>query len=349
MKGWSSLIRSHRLNFILFVTFLAVCGCASREKRVDFSDHSLLSPRIQEKVRGVVASVVGVSAVFDYRLEFFQYEQVAGRFVPDAGSPTGYQLAKVAKPILASKKIQKVNGGGLIIYHDERHTVILTCEHILNSPDTLRTYYRDAAGNETKVLASRGIKTRTTYHAINQINQMQPIEVLRVDPRMDLGLVLVATTPSLGVPFPHRIAYKTELKWGDLAFVFGYPREIKQLTAGLISPAPYPGSFSVDVVGRFGFSGGPVFVVRPPGELELAGIIRGVPINKLQYVSPPPEIPPGQPLTAEDLTLLTAQEYDQIEYGMVYAVGAERIEKFLRESAPILEKRGIFLPRQLLP
>ncbi len=89
--------------------------------------------------------------------------------------------------------------------------------------------------------------------------------------------------------------------------------------------------------------------MRPPGELELAGIIRGVPINKLQYVSPPPEIPPGQPLTAEDLTLLTAQEYDQIEYGMVYAVGAERIEKFLRESAPILEKRGIFLPRQLLP
>jgi hypothetical protein len=350
-KRTGRIIRKLLWKFVLSVLagMPAFLGCAGQDRRVDLADYSLMSPRIQEKVRSVVPSVVGVSGVFDYRLEFYQHEQVAGRFVPDAGSPTGYRLAQVVKPILASKKIQKVNGGGLILYLDERNAVILTCEHILTSPDTLRTYYRDTAGNETKVLASRGIKTRTTHQVINQINQMLAVEVLRTDPRVDLGLVLVATTPTLGVPFAHRIAYQTEVKWGDLAFVFGYPREIKQLTAGLISPAPYPGTFSLDVVGRFGFSGGPVFVVRPGGALELAGIIRGVPINKFQYVSPPPEIPPGQPLTAEDLTLLTAQEYDQIEYGMVYAVSAERIGRFLKESAPMLEKRGIFLPRQLVP
>jgi S1-C subfamily serine protease len=329
--------------------FSALSGCASRNKHVETADYSLISPRIQEKVRGIVASVVGVTAVADYQFEFFQHEQVGGRFVPDAGSPTGYRLAKIANPILVSKKLQKVNGGGIILYRDARNSVILTCEHILTSPDTLRTYYRDAGGNETKVLASRGIKKRTTHHVINQINQMQPVEVLHTDKRTDLGLVLVATSPTLGLPFPHRIAYQNEVKWGDLAFVFGYPREIKQLTTGIISPAPYPGTFSLDVVGRFGFSGGPVFVVRSGGELELAGIIRGVPVNKLQYVAPPPEVPPGQPLTTDDLALLTAQEYDQIEYGMVYAVNAERIGKFLKESSPILEKRGIFLARQLVP
>jgi hypothetical protein len=329
--------------------FSALTGCASRDKHVASADYSLISPRIQEKVRGAVASVVGVTAVTDYRLEFFQHAQVEGGFVPDAASPTGYRLAKVANPILVSKKIQKVNGGGIILYRDERNTVILTCEHILTSPDTLRTYYRDASGNETKVLASRGIKKRTTHQVINQINQMQSVEVLYTDARADLGLVLVATSPSLGVPFPHRIAYQNEVKWGDLAFVFGYPREIKQLTIGMISPAPYPGTFSLDVVGRFGFSGGPVFVVRPGDELELAGIIRGVPVNKLQYVAPPPEVPPGQPLNADDLTMLTAQEYDQIEYGMVYAVGADRIGKFLKDSAPVLEKKGIYLSALLLP
>ncbi len=351
LKCRRKIIRRRLQEFILpaLVGFSALWGCASRDKHVESADYSLISPRTQEKVRDVVATVVGVTAVADYRLEFFQHEQVGGRFVPEAGSPTGYRLAKVAKPILISQKIQKVNGGGIIIYRDERNTVILTCEHILISPDTLRTYYRDAGGNETKVLASRGIKKRTTHHVINQINQMQPVEVLHTDARVDLGLVLVATSPTLGAPFLHRIAYQNEVKWGDLAFVFGYPREIKQLTIGMISPAPYPGTFSLDVVGRFGFSGGPVFVVRPGGELELAGIIRGVPVNKLQYVAPPPEVPPGQPLTAEDLNLLTAQEYDQIEYGMVYAVSAERIGKFLKESLPILEKKGIFLPSQLLP
>lgn len=351
LKCWRQIIRRRLQKFILpaLVGFSALSGCASRDKHFESADYSLISPRIQEKVRGIVACVVGVTAVADYRLEFFQHEQVDGRFVPDADSPTGYRLARIANPILISKKIQKVNGGGIILYRDERNTVILTCEHILTSPDTLRTYYRDASGNETKVLASRGVKKRTTHQVINQINQMLSVEVLHTDTRVDLGLVLVATSPTLGIPFPHRIAYRNEVKWGDLAFVFGYPREIKQLTIGMISPAPYPGTFSMDIVGRFGFSGGPVFVVRSGGELELAGIIRGVPVNKLQYVAPPPEIPPGQPLTADDLNLLTAQEYDQIEYGMVYAIGAERIEKFLKESAPILEKRGIFLPRHLVP
>jgi hypothetical protein len=359
MKFWNNailecgrqIIRHRVQEFILpaLVGFSALSGCASRDKHVEPADYSLISPRTQEKVRDVVATVVGVTAVADYRFEFFQHEQVEGRFVPEAGSPTGYRLAKIANPILISKKLQKVNGGGIILYRDDRNTVILTCEHILTSPDTLRTYYRDASGNETKVLASRGIKKRTMHQVINQINQMQSVEVLHADARVDLGLVLVATSPTLGAPFRYRIAYQNEVKWGDLAFVFGYPREIKQLTIGMISPAPYPGTFSLDVVGRFGFSGGPVFVVRPGGELELAGIIRGVPVNKLQYVAPPPEVPPGQPLTADDLTLLTAQEYDQIEYGMVYAVGAERIGKFLKESAPILEKKGIFLPRQLVP
>ncbi len=339
----------HGRPLIKFAVLVMLGGCAGHAKRVDLSDYSLLSPRIQEKVRDVVPSVVGVAAVFDYQLEFFQHEQVGGHFVPDAGSPTGYRLAKIANPILSSKKIQKVNGGGVILYRDERNTIILTCEHILSLPDTLRTFYRDVAGNETKILASRGIKKRATFHVIDQINQMEPAEVLYTDARTDLGLVLVATSPALGMPFPLTIAYQNEVKWGDLAFVFGYPREIKQLTVGLISPSPYPGSFALDVIGRFGFSGGPVFVVRPGGELELAGIIRGVPVNKLQYIAPPLEVPPGQFLTKDDLSSLTAQEYDLIEYGMVYAVGAEKIGKFLKDGLPSLEKRGIYLSSHLLP
>jgi hypothetical protein len=173
--------------------------------------------------------------------------------------------------------------------------------------------------------------------------------VLRIDTRSDLGLVTVASAPALGLPFSYTIAYETEVKWGDLAFVFGYPREIKQLTVGLISPAPYPGAFALNVVGRYGFSGGPVFVIRPGGELELAGIIRGVPVTKLRYLAPPPEVLPSQRLSAEDFKKITAEEYDLIEYGMVYAVGAEKIGRFLKESARDLERRGIFLPDQFLP
>jgi hypothetical protein len=357
MNGWRFAIINlklpprRRLAFkLIAIFFLALaCGRASRDARVDLTGHGLISPASQENVRAIVNSVVGISAVVDYRLEFFHHEMRNGQFVPEPNSPTGYRLAAGPNAIKTAKKIQKTSGGGLIISQDSRQTLILTCEHVINSPDTVRTFFRDAEGRETKVLASRAVKRRETYQVINQVNQLEPAEVLYVDPRVDLGLLLVQTSTNVGVPFSFALAYQTELKWGDLAFVFGYPREIKQLSLGLVSPSPYPGTFSMDVVARYGFSGGPVLLVRPGGELELAGIIRGVPVSKLRYLAPPPELAPGQNLETDDLKLSMVDEYDLIEYGTVYAVGAERIGRFLKESQSQLQKKGIYLSKRFFP
>ncbi len=335
---------------LVAIIFLALaCGRASHEARVDLSGHSLISPASQESVRAIVSSVVGISAVVDYRLEFFHHEMRDGQFVREPNSPTGYRLMAGPNAIKTAKKIQKTSGGGVIISQDSRQTLILTCEHVINSPDTVRTFFRDAEGRDTKVLSSRAVKRRETYQVINQINQLEPAEVLYVDPRADLGLLLVPTSTNVGVPFSFAVAYQTELQWGDLAFVFGYPREIKQLSLGFVSPSPYPGTFSMDVVARYGFSGGPVLLVRPGGELELAGIIRGVPVSKLRYIAPPTELAPGQNLEAADLKLSMVDEFDLIEYGTVYAVGAEKIGKFLKGSQSQLQKKGIYLSRQFLP
>ncbi|MDZ7360780.1 MAG: serine protease [candidate division KSB1 bacterium] len=357
MNGWRFAIfnltmpprRRLAFNLITISFFALACGRASHEARVDLSGHGLISPASQESVRAIVNSVVGISAVVDYRLEFFHHEMRHGQFVPEPGSPTGYRLIAGPNAIKTAKKIQKTSGGGVIISQDTRQTLILTCEHVINSPDTVRTFFRDAEGRETKVLASRAVKRRETCQVINQVNQLEPAEVLYVDPRADLGLLLAQSSPTVGVPFSRAVAYQTELKWGDLAFVFGYPREIKQLSLGFISPSPYPGTFSMDVVARYGFSGGPVLLVRPGGELELAGIIRGVPVSKLRYIAPPPELAPGQNLEVDDLKISMVDEFDLIEYGTVYAVGAERIGKFLKESQAQLQKKGIDLPKRFFP
>lgn len=340
-----------RLQWFLVLVMLAVSACqrTTRENPVEFTGHSLVSPRSQENVRALIPSVVGIAAVFDYRLEFFEHELVNGQFVPEATSPTGYRLLKTTGAVTSAKKIQKVNGGGLIIYRDGRQTVILTCEHVLSSPDTVRTFYRDASGNETKIMLSRAIKKRATHHVIDQANHLEPAEILHTDSRTDLGLVTVTTRMAVGEPFTSAVAYKNEVRWGDFAFVFGYPREIKQLTMGIVSPAPYPGSFSLDVVGRYGFSGGPVFVIRPGGDLELAGIIRGVPVSKLRYLTPPPDMQPGQNLRSEEFNQIVADEYDLIEYGTVYAIGTERIGRFLQDCKALLQAKGIVLSDKLLP
>lgn len=338
--------------YILSVVYTLACHRAGQNANhapPDFSNYSLISPRTQDNIRALTSSVVGISVVVDYRLEFFQYEMAGGKFIPDAASVTGFRLARQGNAIKAAKKTQKISGGGLILYQNPSITLILTCEHVINSPDTVRTFFRDPEGRDTKILSSRAIKRLATYHAINQINQLLPAEILSFDSRFDLGLVLVKTATGLGAPYASGVAYDSETRWGDLAFAFGYPREIKQLTMGVISPSPYPGTFSMDVVARYGFSGGPVFIVRPGGDLQLAGIVRGVPVYKLRYLAPPADLPAGQNVTVEDLPLSTVEEYDLIEYGTVYVVGAERIGRFLKDSLPLLQQKGIFLPASLLP
>jgi hypothetical protein len=338
------------LGAVIFLSvFIMACGRISHQPQGDLPDYSLINPTSQKNIRTVVHSVVGISAVVDYRLEFFQYELAGGKFIPEPGAPTGYRLARGTNAVKTARKTQKISGGGLILYQNPSETLILTCEHVINSPDTVRTFLRDPEGRDTKIPSSRAIKRLATYHVINQINQLLPAEILSFDTRVDLGLVLVKTAPLVGEPYSFSIAYENEVQWSDLAFVFGYPREIKQLTMGLISPSPYPGTFAMDVVARYGFSGGPVFAIRPGGDLQLAGIVRGVPVTKLRYITPPPELPAGQNLATEDLPLSTADEYDLIEYGTVYVVGTERIGKFLKDSQSRLQQKGMYLPASLLP
>ena len=335
---------------VIFPTvFIIACSRVNHKPQTSLPDYSLITPTSQKNIRAAVHSVVGISALVDYRLEFFQYEMAGGKFIPESGSPTGYRLARGTNAVKTAKKTQKISGGGLILYQNPSETLILTCEHVINSPDTVRTFFRDPEGRDTKIPSSRAVKRLATYHVINQINQLLPAEILSFDPRADLGLVLVKTAPLVGEAYAFSIAYENEVQWGDLAFAFGYPREIKQLTLGLISPSPYPGTFAMDVVARYGFSGGPVFVIRPGGDLQLAGIVRGVPVTKLRYITPPPDLPPGQNLEAGDLPLSTADEFDLIEYGTVYVVGTEKIGKFLKDSQPRLQQKGIYLPASLLP
>jgi len=164
----------------------------------------------------------------------------------------------------------------------------------------------------------------------------------------DLALLFVPAEPSLGSEYPYGVAYQEPVALGDFTYVFGFPKEIKQLTSGLVSPLPYEGFFMVDAVARHGFSGGPVFVVRPEQEIMLAGIIRGVTSDKLHYVQPPDNSVEGQNLDVTEITKSSAQTLDLINYGAAYAVDSRRIGRFLRECSHALATKRIFLDSRFL-
>lgn len=324
------------------------CGCTGTTDDALRQDGGILTAEALARIQQVAPSVIGVSTVHDYRIETFHYALAGGQVMKDPHSVTGYRLMEGDSSITVEETIREGYGGGVILHRDERQSLILTCEHVLTTPDTILEYYRDAEGRPTDVIFSRAVCLRTTVHVIDDGYQFRSAEILATDARSDLGLVLAGPSLTVGLPFPFAIGVDTDLQWGDVVVAFGYPRKMKQITLGVVSSSPYPGTFGIDLTARFGFSGGPVILVRPEGALELAGILRSVPVKKLRYLAPPPNALPGQMLSPPQMSDIAVEEIDLVDYGTAYAVGAERIGQFLGEKNAILGMKGISLRPALL-
>jgi hypothetical protein len=117
----------------------------------------------------------------------------------------------------------------------------------------------------------------------------------------------------------------------------------------MVSPSRYPGNFVIDAVTRFGYSGGPVFVVDADGDLALAGIVRAMAAEEIEFLAPPPDVPPGKQLLPEELARVRARRRHLIEYGTTFGIEADRIGQFLLQCRGMLEGRGIVLPSHLFP
>ena len=271
-------ICARRLRALCSMLTMALCACGGARQTVPQAD-LLASQQVKKWLQEALPAVVGVSAVYNYQLTTFHHQPADGKLQPDASSPTGFRLFPAPRGVVTAREldIQRVNGGGLIIYRDLQYAVVLTSAHVFNKPDTIYHYDRTDSSVARRLLLGRAVLKSRNFYVISQNNQYMIAEVLHRDQRTDLALLQVAVSTGLGTSFPFALAAPDEIEWGDFVYVVGYPREVKQLSTGVVSRVPFPGAFILDTVARFGFSGGPVFIVRPEGGLELAGVVRGVP------------------------------------------------------------------------
>jgi S1-C subfamily serine protease len=324
-------------------------GCTSVRTQSDIIRSGVFSPLTQEQVRRTASSVVYVGAIYNYSVAVFNYDLNGKRFVRDAKSQTEHRLAHDGRAITSADTSIAVHGAGIILYHDERRAVVLTSHHLLSSADTVDMFYHDSSGNVTSILFSRAIKTKSIFYAKDQRGNMRVAEVACTDGRSDLGLIFLEISQPLGTEFPFAVAYENELDWGDAVYVFGFPRQTKQVTFGMVSPTHISGNFVIDAVTGFGYSGGPILAVQPDGSLKLGGIMRAMTVDEINYVVPPPYLLPGNLLSGEDVAHLRTDRVRMIQSGTTFGIDSGRIGLFLTGCREVLSRRGIALARRLLP
>ena len=318
-------------------------GCASGSQGLQDRLNQFYAPEVQRNLKEVVPSIVGIGTSFRYRVEFYRYELRDGFPIRDTTSPTGYRLLRGEAGSAVVSRVVDARGCGVLLQRNERKCLVMTGYHILTMPDTMFEYYRDISGRPTDRIASRAIKINAVCSVLDQTNTQHAARILVEDPKSDLALVEVEASLALISEFPCDLTFEKDLTWGDPVYVFGFPQALRQIMTAVVSPAPYPGFFTIDASARHGYSGGPVLLVRGDGSLALAGIVRSVPGNKLRYLVPPADLPMGASMTAEDLANTIVAEEDLLEAGMTYVVGISRIKKFLLNNTNKLRYEG-FLP-----
>ncbi|KAA3612228.1 MAG: serine protease [Calditrichaeota bacterium] len=339
----------HKL--ILFVSGLFICSCSgfnsNNQLNTDTSasrGHLIYSNDLSNAITAFIPSVVEVFCLMEYDVEHYFYNLSSGKHIADESSPTHYQL-KSENGIFYDKKNFRAYGGGMIIGATDTEYLILTSRHIVNHADTLINYIKEE-GKNTDVPRMRAFLKRIRFAARGQrLSVVKTARVLAGDARADLALISVNRRGNIGKVFKGGVIQNMENVWGSLAVIAGYPSEILQVAMGLTSAAPYPGNFSLDINGTFGYSGGPVFLFDATGGLSFAGIGRSIPGKRVFHVAPDSTLQFATKLLPADIGRLQVEEVPVFGAARMYAVDMRFITRFLTEAMPDLRKKGFVLSK----
>ena len=343
--------RTRRLPVVrwLGIGLFSLSACAPTKTPLPTRlEQSLLAGELRQEIRNIAGSVVGINTYVRYKVHQYHYLQKNGKLQRDPNSPVGYRLDVTQGDggVFTTKDEKNLSGGGLIIHFDPSRDryVVLTSSHLVSPRDTTDVYYLDERGRPTDVVFTRYVISRKEVTLRAPGNWQAKADLLFGDSANDLAILVAESENKMGDVFPNPVGYGLDLSWGDWVFLFGYPKGIKQLSGGWVSPAPYHNALTVDAVVRFGFSGGPVFAVLPGrSQLAFVGLIKSVPSTTLEYVAPDGTLPSGYPLTAEDIEQLYVKTQVLVEYGTAYFVRPKIIRAFFNRARAALEYAGIQL------
>ncbi len=330
-------------QLIIFLLIPLVLSCAFLNKNEktalldDATDIPIYTHELAESVNSLVPSVINVVTYLEYDIEHFMHvRRPDGSFIRDDESVTGYKLKKDG--IVKDKSEIKSFGGGLIIGESNTEMLILTSRHIVVHHEQV-THYFFHNGQRTDVPRSRATLKHTESAVRPRFSTTnRPVRILADDPRADLALVVTRHDRRLGVMYEGRVASDIYPIWGKLGVIVGYPDEVLQVAMGITGGAPYPGNFSIDITGTFGFSGGPVFLLDRRGGLAFAGIGKSVPGRTIFYVSPDSSLQYITKLYPEDITNLEIRRLPVLSQNRMYSVDINYVINFLRENYPVIDR-----------
>ena len=156
-----------------------------------------------------------------------------------------------------------VAGTGLILSQHGDNMLILSCHHVFDFDDTLKTYYLDKKKKVTNYLQSISIKYGQTIYVTHKNGTVSRGKILVQDEEDDIALIETQAIENVLSEFPFQgiLNSRSKIELGQEVYVLGFPKGHFLITKGLASPSKYKGKFIVDIPFNRGFSGGVAIVI----------------------------------------------------------------------------------------
>jgi hypothetical protein len=342
-------------RYLLYLTLLVAGICSSCIKnKIAATDKSIAAGRYgsefpsanaSDEIEKITHSVKKVYSVSSYTTYQFKRE----------AKITGYHLhagtyKKDAWGVISTN--ETVFGTAIIIGFRNSQVALLTCSHVVRSPDTLVSYFEPTAEDPLRYIQSFSLKEKQE-NWVKELSSCGSFTVLASDISEDIALLgkKCESLTDTVEPFPYLSGHATELGWGSFVYIFGYPMGSQVITKGIVSLAPKRpmGEFSIDALLNKGYSGGIILALRNGvPNFEMVGMVKTVHSSREEFLKPASDqqrTPDWLPYTGE----VFVGKNDNIQYGLNAVVPIESILGFYMKNRNELMLMGYNLDHFFLP
>lgn len=240
-----------------------------------------------------------------------------------------------------------VAGSSLIISRNARKDLLLTCYHLFDFQDTLKTYYSDIRGIPTNQILSLSIKKGQNIFIAHKNGKRNVSEIIAFDKKKDLALLETETIENLLIeePFNGIFGKKGETKFGKEVYLIGFPKGFLCVTRGLISISPYKNKFMLDAPFNRGFSGGAVIAIdERRGACTYIGMANSIAYDSQLILTPEEKAVnlkyfENMPYKGD----VFIKELKLVNVGLTFAIKSDLITSFLNEENENLRQKGFYL------
>lgn len=247
---------------------------------------------------------------------------------------------------------QSTAGTSIILQYNHGDALLITCNHVVSSADTLITYYEGDTIPKNTFIKSISIKQRQNNLIFSPSN-LQNFKVIASDEQADLALLTTSLNDNIDSnrhPLTFTAGNNDLLQIGSFLYVIGFPKGFPMITRAIASNSePRNNRFFIsDAIFNPGISGGLIFASKDNfHSFQWVGMARSATASSEDVLVPKPntEEKYGK-IRRPYRDSIFVQQKTRISYGITQAIPINRIKNFINENKKAILRNGFsYIPK----